>query len=117
VAGNEGESAHTNTGVVSAEDTGAPARFALHSVTPNPVSGDALIRFDLPVSSPVKLRIYDARGRLVKVGLDGSVMLAGRHRWVWDGRDNHGRRVSPGVYLYRLDSAHFAASKKLVVLD
>ena len=45
--------------------------------------------------------IYDLAGRLVRVLADQS-LPAGRHEYVWDGIDQHGRQVASGVYLYAL---------------
>ncbi len=40
---------------------------------------------------------------------------AGRHSVAWDGRDDHARSVSPGVYFYRLDSGYFRTMRKMVL--
>lgn len=83
---------------------------------PNPFRSTTVIRFTLATPGRVSLNIYDQAGRLVRTLLDGH-HAADSHQAKWDGRDNHGRRVSPGVYLYKLDSDRFVASRKLVVLD
>jgi flagellar hook assembly protein FlgD len=62
------------------------------------------------------LRIYDSNGRLVRTVVDA--MLAPKEHSVdWDGRDDHGRRVSGGVYFYRLDANGASTTKKMVVLS
>ena len=50
------------------------------------------------------LDVFDTRGRLVK-RLASGVQPAGMRMVRWDGRDNSGRVVAGGVYLYRLRAA------------
>ena len=49
----------------------------------------------------VRLVVYDATGRYVRELVNRSVAV-GFHMVVWDGRDNTGREMGSGVYLYRL---------------
>jgi hypothetical protein len=104
------------TGTVSA-DPSLPTRFSLHPCAPNPIRHRAMIRFDLPVATEVRLVIYDIRGRVVCQGLKGERMPAGRHEWIWDGRDRSGVRVSPGVYFVGFDTPPFAQTRRAVVLE
>jgi flagellar hook assembly protein FlgD len=41
---------------------------------------------------------------------------AGDHKVTWDGRDDHGRNVASGVYLYKLRSGGVLETKKMVLL-
>jgi hypothetical protein len=91
-----------------------PADFALGQNEPNPFGEGTLIRFALPVKSPVKLEVFDVRGRRVKTLANGE-WAAGHHALEWNGRDAVGRRVSAGVYLCRMEAGSFRASRKLVV--
>jgi flagellar hook assembly protein FlgD len=40
----------------------------------------------------------------------------GAHRVRWDGRDDAGRAVAPGVYVYRLITPTFQASRHLAIV-
>jgi subtilisin-like proprotein convertase family protein len=83
---------------------------------PNPLGASGTtIRFALPASVPARLAVYDVTGRLVRTLVDRA-LPAGPHRVVWDGRDQHGAAVRPGVYLYRLRAGSFAAARRLVVI-
>ncbi len=85
---------------------------------PNPFSGMTTIRFAIPSPSPVDLKIYDVRGRLVKDVLNSAAgaMAPGMHEVRWDGRDNNRHKVASGVYFYRLSAGHLSATRKMVML-
>jgi len=94
---------------------GPPATYALGSAVPNPSASDSRIPFDLPRESPISLRLFDARGRLVRT-LAREVRRAGSHSILWDGRDDAGGTVVPGVYFYQLRAGTFASTGRLVVV-
>ena len=102
---------------VTAAD-GAPkvGKVRLDPPMPNPFNPYTVIRFALPSSGRVSLRIYDARGRLVRALLDNRVLPAGTNRVQWDGRDEGGVPVASGVYLARLDASGRSLKQKLVLL-
>ena len=100
----------------SEEQIAAPSRTTLYQNTPNPFNPMTQIHFDLAHDSHVSLQIYDVAGRLVR-GLANEKMTAGfGKKVVWNGLDDAGRRVSSGVYFYRLEAEVFSATRKLVVM-
>jgi len=94
------------------------AELSLAQSEPNPTRGAAVIAFRVPggsgEQSAVRLRLYDARGRLVRDLVSGP-MSPGLYRVAWDGRDDAGRRVPPGAYLYRLEAGGQMLSRKLIL--
>ncbi len=94
---------------------GLPARLVLYAQHPNPCCGTAFIGFELPMTARVSLRVYDIAGRMVRSLVEETV-FAGRHHVVWDGTDQAGAEVSPGVYLYRMDAAGRTASRRGVMV-
>jgi len=42
-------------------------------------------------------------------------VCSGAHTVVWDGRNESGMKVSPGVYFYKLETEDFTATKKLIL--
>jgi len=58
--------------------------------------------------------VYDVAGRRVRSLVDAAV-VAGHHEVVWDGRDERGREVSSGVYLYRLVAGQHRESRTMVL--
>jgi len=89
--------------------------YALYPNVPNPFNPATSIAFDLPRDSRVKLTIFDLTGRLVCT-LANSTMPAGRHSLIWDGCDVQGKRVSSGVYFYRLQAEDFSRVRKMMIL-
>ncbi len=65
--------------------------------------------------SEVRLDVYDAAGRLVRVLVDAN-KSAGRHQAVWNGRDGLGAQAASGVYFYRLDARSFTQTRKMILL-
>ncbi|MBD3284791.1 T9SS type A sorting domain-containing protein [candidate division WOR-3 bacterium] len=88
--------------------------FALEAIKPNPIVGSAKIYFSVPHSTNVSLKIYDISGKLVATLVDGN-RKPGRHNITWNGTDNTGRSVAQGIYLVRMDSETFSATKKVVL--
>jgi hypothetical protein len=93
----------------------APARFALQANRPNPFGGGTTIRFDVPRAAEVKLEVFDAQGRRVRM-LANHRFEPGTHSLVWDGTDAAGQRARPGVYLYRLTAPGFRDQRRMVLL-
>jgi hypothetical protein len=83
--------------------------------TPNPVRVAASISWQLPAAGRVKLAVYDVTGRLVRTLVNGPV-AAGDHLTPWDSRDDAGRLVANGMYLYRLETEGGKLATKAVVL-
>ena len=63
----------------------------------------------------VRLAVYDIRGRTINVLVD-RVQDEGDYNIQWDGKDHRGRRVSSGVYMYRLQAGDFNMTRKMVLL-
>jgi flagellar hook assembly protein FlgD len=62
----------------------------------------------------VAIEVFDLLGRRVR-SLTKREWQAGYYSLTWDGRDGSGRRVTPGVYLYRMLAGEFHESRKMVV--
>lgn len=89
--------------------------LALHQNYPNPFNPTTKIRFSIPQKSLVRITIYDAVGRRVRLLVD-SAYPAGLHNVQWDGRDDEDRKVSSGVYFYGLDANRTRLSRKMILL-
>ena len=63
----------------------------------------------------VVIDIYNIRGQKVK-SLVKEYYSAGSHNVVWNGVDDNNRQVSSGVYFYRMQTAGFADTRRMVLL-
>ena len=96
-------------------ETAVPGSFALIGNYPNRFNANTEIRLQLAKAWPVALNIYDVQGRLVR-GLWSGLLAAGAHQLSWDGRDEAGRAAATGIFLYRLQSAGQAETRKMLLL-
>ena len=100
----------------STEPDEMPARPALqlHANYPNPVSSATTIEFELGEPVAVVFAVFDVQGREIRRLID-HVRSTGRHIATWDATGLSGRRVAPGVYLYRLYGGGAVESGRMVV--
>jgi len=97
---------------------GERAGSFLRSPGPNPLRAGAAgtLRFGLASAARVSLVLFDAAGRRVRTLVDAS-LAAGAHTVAFDGRDDAGRALAPGLYLARIETPAFTASRRWVVLE
>jgi len=103
------------TAVFEERTAGQPSLLALAQNYPNPFNSSTVIRFALPSSGPVELAVYNMAGQRVARLIDGS-REAGVYTVGWDGRDDGGRALASGLYLYRLRGSSHMAARKLLLL-
>jgi len=92
-----------------------PSAYALTQNYPNPFNPQTQIAYSLPEAGRVRLIIYNLLGQTVRTLVD-ETQAAGRHSVRWDGRDDEGRRLASGVYLYRLKANGFSAVRRMVMV-
>ncbi len=103
------------TGSVGVEDR-IPSVAFLAPNAPNPFQDRTAFRFGLPSGGRATLGIYDVQGRLVRKIVDRE-MIAGIHTATWDGRDENGSKLGPGVYYYRLVTPFTKLDRRLAILQ
>jgi hypothetical protein len=89
--------------------------FDLGQNYPNPFNPSTTIQWTMEKAGWARLAVYDLLGREMHVLVD-QVMQAGRHSVVFDARRAVSRpdNIASGIYLYRLNTSGFSATKKLV---
>ncbi len=105
------------TGVAGAESA-PPARLTLSPNVPNPFNPATVIRFTIPEGrngGSIDLAVFDTAGRRVRTLLHETA-VAGPHSITWDGRDDRGRSVSSGVYLYRIADGVESRTGRMVLV-
>lgn len=87
-----------------------PKEYALDQNYPNPFNPTTTINFSLPVAGDYKLTIYNILGQVVET-FEDKATRPGRITVEWDAT-----RQATGIYFYRLESASFSDTKKMMLL-
>jgi hypothetical protein len=81
---------------------------------PNPSSGAFTIQYSIPNASHIKISVSDIYGRTI-AGLFDGMVNEGTYKMAWNGQDNRGQQVSPGIYLYKFEAGEHSEIGKLIV--
>jgi len=95
--------------------TTIPDNFSLQPAYPNPFNPITTISYSIPVTSRIELYIYDIKGDLVRK-LVNNVENPGFKQVVWKGRNEYGKNVHNGVYIYSLQAGDYHESKKILLI-
>mgnify|MGYP000582871662 CR=1 FL=1 len=112
---NVGEQDTSNCEQVSIIDETLPITYNLQNAYPNPFNPLTTLQYDLPEDGFVNITIYDMMGRVVS-NLVSSRQNAGYKSIQWNATNNHGKPVSAGVYLYKIQAGEYISTKKMVLL-
>ncbi|NOY78860.1 MAG: T9SS type A sorting domain-containing protein [Calditrichaeota bacterium] len=100
--------------------SGAPDRFYLSAVFPNPVrqrtlySSGVTLQVRLSNSQiPATISVYNVLGQLI---VKQKILQPGSHRFVWKGKNQLGQPVSSGLYLYQIQVGNRRFSRKISIL-
>jgi hypothetical protein len=101
--------------VAGSDGNAEPASNYSVSASPNPFNPSTTVHFSLPVAGHAELSVYDLAGRKVKT-LASGFMQAGEHQSPWNGRDDSGRQVASGTYIYMLRAGTHVETNRMVLL-
>lgn len=87
-----------------------PNKYSLEQNHPNPFNPSTFFNFDIVLKGNVKITIFDALGREVETIMNQDLQT-GKYKIEW----NAGNYTS-GVYFYRLETAGFTETKKMILL-
>ena len=86
--------------------------FTLGPATPNPSSSATSFRYAVERPTSLAAAIHDVSGRLVRAFPARAV--SGDGALTWDGRDEAGERVAPGVYFLAVTAGGATQTRRLV---
>ena len=92
-----------------------PGDYSLKQNFPNPFNPLTTIQYSLPIKSHVSLVLYDILGRQVRTLVNRNQDI-GKKSVIWDSKNEFGKPVSAGVYLYQIRAGEFVQTKKMVLL-
>ena len=87
-----------------------PKTYSLSQNYPNPFNPSTTIKFSLPHSGKVTLKIYNILGQVVET-LVSERLTAGVYKYEWNASN-----LSSSVYFYRLETGKFVETKKMLLL-
>ncbi len=96
------------TNVHRPQQNSTPSTFAVLGNYPNPFNPSTNIRFTVPQTGLVTIKIFDLLGREVMT-VDAGTKTAGIHEFSLDGS-----RLSSGIYFYRLEMVANASKKSYI---
>jgi len=95
---------------LSVSTAGMINTYYLANCYPNPFNPSTNIKYNIAEEEEVSLIVYDILGNKVKTLVDG-MESAGEHNVKFDGRE-----LSSGVYIYKLVTRSFNATKKMILM-
>ncbi|MCB5268755.1 MAG: M6 family metalloprotease domain-containing protein [Candidatus Cloacimonadaceae bacterium] len=101
---------------VANEDELLPVvKNSLHQNHPNPFNPHTQISFSLKEPQQMlNLKVFNTRGQLIRQLYSGKAW-GNQMTLTWDGKDDHGNAMSSGIYLYRLETADFVQTRKMLL--
>jgi hypothetical protein len=96
--------------LVNDNESTVPNQFSLFQNYPNPFNSSTTFTFNLPYASLVNLSVYNSLGQLVKT-LVNEQLPYGQHKLAWDAGE-----ISSGVYIYRIKTETYSATRKCLLL-
>jgi hypothetical protein len=89
----------------------AKVPFYLAPPSPNPISSNALIRYNMDEAGPMQMTLYDVGGRRVATLIDNEIKPAGPGSFHFDSK-----RFATGVYFLRIESKNKMLSRKMIIV-
>ncbi|MCI0495135.1 Ig-like domain-containing protein [candidate division KSB1 bacterium] len=91
-------------------------QFALLQNYPNPFNAETTIQYQISGGQQsVKLEIFDVLGKRVRT-LVNENQVGGLYRINWDGKDDRGKDVASGIFIYKIDAGNLSESKRMVLV-
>jgi hypothetical protein len=82
---------------------------------PNPFNPNTTIAFRVKSPQPIQIEIYNTKGQIIRT-LKKDVKVSGDNNLIWNAKDENGRKVAAGLYLYNIKGGKFTSSKKMILL-
>ncbi len=87
-----------------------PTHYQLFQNYPNPFNPSTIIKYQIPKSSNVKIKVYDMLGKQIRILVNGH-KSAGIYQV-----DFHTENLAAGIYLYTIEADGFRDTKKMMLV-
>jgi hypothetical protein len=100
---------------MGAVGSSAVTTTAIFQNAPIPFNPQTMVRFALAEAGRATVRVFNARGELVRTVADGWFPV-GAHTASWNGTTNAGGRAASGVYYAVLETAKFRGQVRMILI-
>jgi len=104
-----------NVGTPAVDPVTPVVTTALNGCFPNPFTPATTISYSVKSATPVTIEIYNTKGQKVRT-LVSETKASGNYQIAWDGTDQNNRKVSSGIYFYKMYAGKYSASKKMILM-
>lgn len=104
------------TSVESKEKSYSIEQFLLSNNYPNPFNPSTTIEYNVPQKSFVTIKVLNLLGEEVST-LINEEKVAGDYKIEWNGKDEKGREVPTGIYIYWMKAGDFSQIKKMTFIQ
>jgi hypothetical protein len=111
----EGQIWGNNPTLVDPPNNNLPIEFLLSQNYPNPFNPSTTIRYSIPTSSLVTLKVYDVLGNMVST-LVNEEKPKGRYEVNFSTTGENAYNLPSGIYFYRLQAGSYVETKKMILL-
>lgn len=107
-----------NVGMVESLTNPINNSFAVN-ISPLPFTDRVKIRFNLPASDNIDLKIFNSSGRLVKSFYPNAIggQPQAVSNIIWDGKDNSGNLLPQGTYFCRISADKTSITKRIIKIQ
>ncbi|MCX6233829.1 MAG: T9SS type A sorting domain-containing protein [Bacteroidetes bacterium] len=90
--------------------------FNKFKLFPNPFTIKLTIVFEMKSNKDFQLKIYTIQGKLINTLINEN-KSSDEHEITWDGKDQNGKEVTPGLYLIRLQSGRNILTRSVILVQ
>ncbi|MDD4308746.1 MAG: carboxypeptidase regulatory-like domain-containing protein [Candidatus Cloacimonetes bacterium] len=104
------------SGVANEDDILPVTATELAGNYPNPFNPETTISYAIKDGCFVSLEVYNLKGQVVR-SLIKRDMEQGRHSVVFNGKDDLGKPLASGIYMYRLKAGSYSSTRKMMLME
>jgi hypothetical protein len=82
---------------------------------PNPFSDSTELSFEIQKSDDAVITIYNVAGQRI-CSIERTNLTPGWHSFLWDGRDDSGKRLASGTYFFTVQTSAGNSTRKIILL-
>ena len=89
--------------------------FIIEENYPNPFNSNTKINFNIPVNNFTRISVLDLNGKESRI-LVNKYLVKGQNSISWDGKDNNGKKVSSGIYIYTIETGGLRQARAMTLI-